>query len=164
MDELLISAIAKNEKLRKKNGKLSQEIISLKTEKEEAKRMEKVLNKKLREWEETYEKLEVEVVSLNRELGKFNKILKSLQTLDVTLNTQRPQHDKSSLGYIGESSNSKENTSAHHEEEPRSYVDVLRNHPRSEKQLYSNDTPKGPLCNNPRNGKLSYPKRNVTSS
>lgn len=133
VDVLLINAIEEKERLRKNIGKLSQEIISLKIEKEEAKRMNEVLNNKLKEKEETCEKLEVEVVSLKRELDKVIKSLKSSQALDIILNTQRPQHDKSRLGYIGETSNLNENTSIHHEEEPRSYDDALHNHPRNEK-------------------------------
>jgi len=61
VDELLISAIEENEKLRKK-------IISLKVENEEIRRREDLLETKLKEKEETCEECEDEVVSLRKEL------------------------------------------------------------------------------------------------
>eukprot|EP00253_Pinus_taeda_P001537 PITA_01537 len=62
VDELLMSAIEENEKLRNK-------IILLKVENEETKRREDLLKNKLKEKEEVCEKREAEIVSLRKELA-----------------------------------------------------------------------------------------------
>lgn len=65
-DELLISAIEENEKLRNK-------IISLKVENEEIRRREDLLEAKLKEKEETCEEREAKVVSLRKELEQIKR-------------------------------------------------------------------------------------------
>jgi len=67
VDELLMSAIEENEKLRNK-------IISLKVENEETKRREDLLKNKLKEKEEIYEEREAEIVSLRKELEQVKKV------------------------------------------------------------------------------------------
>lgn len=66
VDELLISAIEENEKLRNK-------IISLKVENEETRRREDLLETKLKEKEETCEECEAEIISLRKELEQVKK-------------------------------------------------------------------------------------------
>ena len=85
-----MSAIEENEKLRNK-------IISLKVEKEEAKKMEDLLKNKLKEKEEICENREAEIVSLRKQLEQVKKSWESSQTLDNILNAQKPQYDKSGL-------------------------------------------------------------------
>ena len=102
IDELLISVIEENEKLRKK-------VISLIIGKEESKRKEEFLNNKLKQREEICEKREAEIFSLRKELNQVNKSWKSYQTLNTILNTQIPQHNKTEIGFKGESSSSKKN-------------------------------------------------------
>lgn len=86
--------------------------------------------KKLKEKEEICEKIEVKVVSPKKELYHVNSSLQSSQTLDFILNTQIPKHDKSRFGFIGKSSKSKENISAHHEVIPKIYADAIFNYPK----------------------------------
>ena len=62
--------------------------------------MEISLSKK----DEKCKKIKEEIVFLKKEVDLLNKNLKSSQTLDVILNHQRYPLDKSSLGYVGESS------------------------------------------------------------
>lgn len=73
VDELLISAIEENEKLRNK-------IISLKVENEETKRREDLLKNKLKEKEEICEEREAEIVSLRKELEKVKGLGKLSNT------------------------------------------------------------------------------------
>eukprot|EP00253_Pinus_taeda_P032422 PITA_32422 len=96
VDELLISAIEENEKLQNK-------MISLKVENEETKRKEDLLKNKLKEKEESWKEREAEIVSLKKELEQVKKGWKSSQILDTILNNQKPQHDKSGIGFKGES-------------------------------------------------------------
>lgn len=78
VDELLVSSIEENEKLRNK-------IISLKVENEETKRREDLLETKLKEKEETYEEREAKIVSLRKELEQVKKGWKSSQILETIL-------------------------------------------------------------------------------
>eukprot|EP00253_Pinus_taeda_P026066 PITA_26066 len=81
VDELLISAIEENEKLRNK-------IISLMVENEETRRREDLLETKLKEKEETCEEREAEIVSLRKELEQVKKGWKSSQILETILKSQ----------------------------------------------------------------------------
>lgn len=113
---MLISAIEENEKLRNK-------IISLKVENEETKRREDLLKNKLKE-KEACEEHEAEIVSLRKELEQVKKGWKGSQILDTILNNQKPQHDKSGIGFKGESSSTKNSV--------KSYANVLSNNPKEE--------------------------------
>ena len=110
-------AIEENENLQKK-------IISLKIDREEANRREDFLNIKLKQKDDICEKREAEIVSLRKELEQIKRIWQSSLALDNIPNTQRPQHDKSGIGFKGESSSTKNNSS--------SYANVLSYHPKEE--------------------------------
>jgi hypothetical protein len=83
-------------KLCQQERRLEEEIISLKTQLEEEKRMEEVIKIQMIKKEEDCEKLEEEVISLRVEV---NKNLKISQVLEDILNSQRLCYDKSGLGY-----------------------------------------------------------------
>jgi hypothetical protein len=78
-------------------------IIHLKTQIEEAKRVEELLKNQINEKEESCDKLEAEVVYLRKKVEKSNKFLNSSQILDEILESQRSPCDKSGLGYKEES-------------------------------------------------------------
>jgi len=62
------------------------------------------LNSQRNKKEENCEKFGAEIVSLRKELNKLNKNMKSSQSLDTILNSQRLPYDKTNLGYMGETS------------------------------------------------------------
>ena len=95
VDELLISAIEENEKLRNK-------IISLKVENKEIRRREDLLEAKLKEKEETCEEHKAEIVSLRKELEQIEKGYKSSQILETIPKNKKSQHEKSGIGFKGE--------------------------------------------------------------
>jgi hypothetical protein len=74
-------------------------IIHLKTQIEEAKGIEELLNIQINEKEESCFKLEVEIVDLRKKVEKSNKFLNSSRILDEILESQRPPCDKLGLGY-----------------------------------------------------------------
>jgi len=61
------------------------------------------LKNKLKEKEEVCEEREAEIVSLKKELEQVKNSLESSQILDTILNNQKPQHEKSGIGFKGES-------------------------------------------------------------
>ncbi len=67
------------------------------------------MKNKLKEKEEACEEREAEIVSLRKELEQVKKGWKISQILDTILNNQKPQHDKSGIGFKGESSSTKNN-------------------------------------------------------
>jgi hypothetical protein len=92
------------DEINQQERRLEEEIISLKTQLEEAKRMEEVMNIQMMKKEEYCEKLEEEVITLRVEVVKLNKNLKSSQVLEDILSCQRSPFNKAGLGYIGEAS------------------------------------------------------------
>lgn len=70
----------------------------------------------------------VKVVSLRKELEQIKKGYKSSQILETILKNQKPQHDKSRIGFKGESSSTKNNA--------KSYADALSYNPKDEKVCY----------------------------
>ena len=140
VNEILISAIEENEKLRNK-------IISLKVENKETKRREDLLKNKLKEKEEACEEREAEIVSLRKELEQVKKGWKSSQIL---LNNQKPQHDKSGIGFKGEPSSAKNNA--------KSYANVLSSNPKEERLFHQR------LIPDPKNEERITPKKNVDSN
>jgi hypothetical protein len=68
--------------------RFQEEIISLKTQLEEAKRMEEVMKVQMMKKEEDCEKLEEEVISLRVEVVNLNKKLKISQVLEDILSCQ----------------------------------------------------------------------------
>jgi predicted nucleic acid-binding Zn-ribbon protein len=77
-------------------------IVHLKTQIEEAKRIEELLKIQINEKEDSCCKLEAEIVDLRKKVEKSNKFLNSSRILDEILECQRPSCDKSGLGYKGE--------------------------------------------------------------
>eukprot|EP00253_Pinus_taeda_P017654 PITA_17654 len=143
VDELLISAIEENEKLQNK-------IISLKVENEETRRREDLLETKLKEKEETCEEREAEIVSLRKELEQVKKGWKISQIFETILKNQKPEHDKSGIGFKGESSSTKNSA--------KSYVDALSSNPKEEKVCHQRRIP------DPKNEERITPKKHVDSN
>ena len=73
-------------------------IVHVKTQIEEAKRIEELLKNQTNEKEESCCKLEAEIVDLRKKVEKSNKFLKSSRILDEILESQRSPLDKSSIG------------------------------------------------------------------
>jgi hypothetical protein len=90
-------------------------IVHLKTQIEEAKRIEELLKIQINEKEESCCKLEAEIVDLRKKVEKSNKFLNSSRILDEILESQRSSCDKSGLGYKGEDTHAEESTSKKHE-------------------------------------------------
>ena len=91
------------------------------------------MNNKLKEKQDICEKCETKFVSVRKELDQAKMSWKSSRTLDNILNAQRPQYDKSGIGFKGESSSTKENMN---EEIQRSYADILSSHPKEKKSSH----------------------------
>ena len=75
----------------------------------------------------------------------------SSQALDKIISTQKPQYDKSGIGFKGESSSMKNNA--------RGYVDILSCHPKEEKSSRQEQRP----ISNPRNEGRATPRKNDDS-
>jgi hypothetical protein len=90
-------------------------IVHLKTQIEEAKRIEELLKIQINEKEESCCKLEAEIVDLRKKVEKSNKFLNSSRILDEILESQRSSCDKSGLGYKGEDTHAEVSTSKKHE-------------------------------------------------
>jgi hypothetical protein len=90
-------------------------IVHLKTQIEEAKRIEELLKIQINEKEESCCKLEAEIVDLRKKVEKSNKFLNSSRILDEISESQRSSCDKSGLGYKGEDTHAEESTSKKHE-------------------------------------------------
>jgi hypothetical protein len=80
-------------------SKIFETIIHLKTQIEEAKRIEELLKIQINEKEESCCNLETEIIDLRKKVDKSNKLLNSLRILDEILESQRPPCDKSGLRY-----------------------------------------------------------------
>jgi chromosome segregation ATPase len=80
-------------------SKSSKIIVHLKTQIEEAKRVEERLKNQINEKEESCNKLEAKVVDLRKKLENSNKFLNSSQILNEILESQRSPNDKSGVGY-----------------------------------------------------------------
>jgi hypothetical protein len=93
-------------------------IVHLKTQIEEAKRVEELLRDQINEKEESCHKLEDEVVDLRKKVEKSNKFLNSSQILNKILESQRSPNDKSGLGYKREATYVEASTSKKHEVSP----------------------------------------------
>jgi hypothetical protein len=93
-------------------------IVHLKTQIEEAKRIEELLKNQINEKEESCCKLEAAIIDLRKKVEKSKKFLNSSRIMDEILECQRPSCDKSSLGYKGEDTHAEESTSKKHEVSP----------------------------------------------
>jgi hypothetical protein len=104
-------------------------IVHLKTQIEEAKRIEELLKNQINEKEETCCKLEVEIVDLRKKVEKSNKLLNSSKILDEILESQRSSCDKSGLGYKEEDTHAEASTSKKHEVSPSKKEDNVPKQP-----------------------------------
>ena len=93
-------------------------IVHLKTQIEEAKRIEELLKNQTNEKEESCCKLEGEIFDLRKKVEKSNKFLNSSKILDDILESQISPYDKSGLGYKEEATHVEESTSKKHELSP----------------------------------------------
>jgi hypothetical protein len=100
-------------------------IVHLKTQIEEAKRIEELLKIQINEKEDSCCKLEAEIVDLRKKVEKSNKFLNSSRILDEILESQRPSCDKSGLGYKGEDTHAEASTSKKHEVIPSKKEDNI---------------------------------------
>ena len=82
-------------------SKFFENIIHLKTQIEEAKRIEELFKIQINEKEKSCCKLEAEIVDLRKKVEKSKKFLNSSRILDEILESQRPPCDKLGLGYKG---------------------------------------------------------------
>ena len=119
-------------------------------ENEEIIRREYPLEEKLKEKEETCEECEAEVVSLKKELEQIKKGCKSSQILETILKNLKPQHDKSGIGFKGESSSTKNSV--------KSYADALSSNPKEKKVCHQRHIP------DPKNEERITAKKNVDSN
>ena len=110
------------------------------------------MNIKLKEKDDICEKREAEIVSLRKELEQVKRSWQSSLALDNILNTQKSQHDKSGIGFKGESSSTKNNA--------KSYADVLSCHPKEDKSSHQEQSP----ISKPRIEERATPRKNVGSS
>jgi hypothetical protein len=104
-------------------------IVHLKTQIEEAKRVEELLKDQINEKEESCHKLEAEVVDLRKKEEKSNKLLNSSRILDEILESQRSPCDKSRLGYKEEATHVESSTSKKHEVSPSKKEDNVAKTP-----------------------------------
>jgi hypothetical protein len=93
-------------------------IVHLKTQIEEAKRIEELSKNQINEKEESCCKLEAEIVDLRKKVENSKKILNSSLILDEILESQRSLYDKSGLGIKGEDTLVEASTSKKHEVNP----------------------------------------------
>jgi uncharacterized protein YhaN len=76
-------------------------IVHLKTQIEEAKRIEELLKNQINEKEESCCKIEAGIFYLRKKVENSNKFLNRSLILDAILESQRSPYDKSGLGYKG---------------------------------------------------------------
>jgi hypothetical protein len=107
----LKNEIEENKKVDNEIRKSLEVNIHLKTQIEEAKRVEELLKNQVNEKEESCHKLEAEVVDLRKKVEKSNKFLNSSTILNEILDSQRSPNDKSGLGYNKEATHVEASTS-----------------------------------------------------
>ena len=83
-------------------------------------------------------------------MEQVKKGWKSSQILDTILNNQKPQHEKSGIGFKGESSSSKNNA--------KIYANVLTSNPKEERLFHQR------LIPDPKNEERVTPRNNVDSN
>jgi hypothetical protein len=118
-------------------------IVHLKTQIEEAKRIEELLKNQINEKEESCCKLEDEIVDLRKKVEKSNKFLNSSRILDEILESQRSPYDKSGLGYKKEATHAEASTSKKHEVSPSKKEDNVAKQPSTQGKENFKRTKKG---------------------
>ena len=104
-------------------------IVHLKTQIEEAKRVEDLLKDQINEKEESCHKLEAEVVDLRKNVEKSNKFLNSSQILNEILESQISPNDKLGLGYKRKATHDEASTSKKNEVYPSKNEDNVEKKP-----------------------------------
>jgi hypothetical protein len=117
---------------------LEQIIMELKVQIEEYKRIEEALKEQLEERDMIIGNLEAEIVTLRKDLQKKN-MQNNSKVLDDIISSQRPNHDKSRLGYnqTEKGSRSKE---TEQETYRKSYAETIKGDRKTYKEDYR-DTP-----------------------
>jgi hypothetical protein len=104
-------------------------IVHLKTQIEEARRIEELLKNQINEKEKSCCKLEAEIVDLRKKVENSNKFLNSSRILDEILESQRSSCDKSGLGYKGQDTHVEASTSNKNEVSPSNKEDNVTKQP-----------------------------------
>ena len=99
-------------------------ITNLKVQIEEVKRIEESLKEQLEERDMIIENLEVEIVTLRKDLQKKN-MRNSSKFLNDIISSQRPNHDKSGLGYNQTEKGSSSKT-MEQEKYPKIYAETVK--------------------------------------
>jgi hypothetical protein len=107
----LKNKIEENKKVYNEIRKIIAVNIHLKTQIEEAKRVEELLKNQVNEKEKSCHKLEAEVVDLRKKVEKSNKFLNSSTILNEIMDSQRSPNDKPGLGYNKEATHVEASTS-----------------------------------------------------
>jgi hypothetical protein len=149
--EELLSAIEVIRREKKKNKKLQEEldkkednqeleqmIMKLKVQIEEDKIIEEALKEQLEERDRIIGNLEAEIVTLRKDLQKKN-MQNNSKVLDDIINSQKPHHDKSKLGYNQTEKGSSSKTTEQ-ETYPKSYAETIKEDRKTYKEDYR-DTP-----------------------
>jgi hypothetical protein len=134
-------------------------IVHLKTQIEEAKRVEELLKHQINEKEMSCDKLEVEIVDLRKKVEKSNKFLNSSKILDEILEIQRSPYDKSGLGYKEEDTYVEASTSKKHEVSPSKNKDDVAKQPSTQGKENFKRTKQG----RPQETTLGTPKQRYES-
>jgi hypothetical protein len=149
--EELLCAIEVIRREKKKNKKLQAEldkkedtqeleqmITNLKVQIEEDKRIEEALKEQLEERDKIIGNLEAEIVTLRKDLQKKN-MQNNSKVLDDIINSQKPHHDKSGLGYNQTEKGSSSKTTEQ-ETYPKIYAETIKGDRKIYKEDYR-DTP-----------------------
>jgi hypothetical protein len=114
-------------------------ITKLKIQVEEDKRIEETLREQLEERDRIIGNLEAEIVTLRKYLQKKN-MQNNSKVLDEIISSQRPNHDKSRLGYNQTEKGSSSKTTDQ-ETKPRSYIEIVRGSPekKEDKKFHKED-------------------------
>jgi hypothetical protein len=135
---------SREEEVSKSIKKTKQIIVDLKTQLQEAKRIEEVLSKQLNDKEQNCETLEAEIVLLRRKLEKgtnLSKFESSSKILDEILNSQRPSNNKVGLGYDHKETNKGSISGIHKSDEnPKTYAASLQSSFKREKNQIKTDS------------------------
>jgi hypothetical protein len=123
----------KEETQNSNSEELEQMISNLKIQVEEDKRIEEALKEQLEEKDRIIGNLEAEIVTLRKYLQQKN-MQNNSKVLDNIINSQRPHHDKSGLGYNQTERGSSSKTTDQ-ETQPRSYAETVR----GDKKFYRED-------------------------
>jgi hypothetical protein len=113
-------------------------IMKLKIQIEQDKIIEEALKEQLEERDEIIGNSEVEIVTLRKDLQKKN-MQNNSKVLDDIINSQKPHHDKSRLGYNQTEKGSSSKTTKQ-ETYPKNYAETIKEDRKTYKEDFR-DTP-----------------------